>query len=408
LSEQMKIAMISVHSCPLGKLGSKDTGGMNVYIKELAYALGQRGHIVDIYTRAHDTEHQSVIELANNIRLIHLGIGNDDDIPKLAIYTYLQDYMCGVENFRKARDIDYDIIHSHYWLSGLIGKQLKSWWHIPHLCMFHTLGAIKNSIGIGEDEPELRVESERDIVRASDRIIAATEREKQELTAYYGALSHKISVIPCGVNTELFNHIDKYGARQKLGLDHENIILFVGRVEPLKGLRQMLKALPLITTREPVRLMIVGGDETNKDELEILRSMSGDLQIEEKVTFVGQVTHDTLPLFYGAADVCVVPSYYESFGMVALESLACGTPIVTTDVGGMRNIILSDEIGYIVDNNAPQQLATHISKILSLNGKSVKSARSRRDAIQKFAWSNIADELLNEYKKVLQQQTVIQ
>ncbi len=408
MSEQMKIAMISVHSCPLGKLGSKDTGGMNVYIKELAYALGQRGHIVDIYTRAHDTEHQSVIELANNIRLIHLGIGNDDDIPKLAIYTYLQDYMCGVENFRKARDIDYDIIHSHYWLSGLIGKQLKSWWHIPHLCMFHTLGAIKNSIGIGEDEPELRVESERDIVRASDRIIAATEREKQELTAYYGALSHKISVIPCGVNTELFNHIDKYGARQKLGLDHENIILFVGRVEPLKGLRQMLKAMPLITTREPVRLMIVGGDETNKDELEILRSMSGDLQIEEKVTFVGQVTHDTLPLFYGAADVCVVPSYYESFGMVALESLACGTPIVTTDVGGMRNIILSDEIGYIVDNNAPQQLATQISKILSLNGKSVKSVRSRRDAIQKFAWSNIADALLNEYKKVLQQQTVIQ
>ena len=400
--------MISVHSCPLGKLGSKDTGGMNVYIKELAYALGQRGHIVDIYTRAHDTEHQSVIELANNIRLIHLGIGNDDDIPKLAIYTYLQDYMCGVENFRKARDIDYDIIHSHYWISGLIGKQLKSWWHIPHLCMFHTLGAIKNSIGIGEDEPELRVESERDIVRASDRIIAATEREKQELTAYYGALSHKISVIPCGVNTELFNHIDKYGARQKLGLDHENIILFVGRVEPLKGLRQMLKAMPLITTREPVRLMIVGGDETNKDELEILRSMSGDLQIEEKVTFVGQVTHDTLPLFYGAADVCVVPSYYESFGMVALESLACGTPIVTTDVGGMRNIILSDEIGYIVDNNAPQQLATQISKILSLNGKSVKSVRSRRDAIQKFAWSNIADALLNEYKKVLQQQTVIQ
>jgi len=392
--------MISFHSCPLGKLGSRDTGGMNVYIKELAFELSQKGNFVDIYTRSHDTEHKDVVEIANNIRLIHLGIGRNDEIPKLALFAYLQDFMCGVESFRKSHNIDYDLIHSHYWLSGLIGKQLKSWWNIPHLCMFHTLGAIKNSIGIGEDESELRIESERNLVREIDRIIAATEREKSELIAFYNGRPHQIGVVPCGVNTKTFNRIDKYSARQQLGLDHENIILFVGRVEPLKGLRQMLKALPLVRTQKPIRFLIVGGDEHNKDELAILQTMSRELHIEDKVKFTGSIDHDMLPLFYGAADVCVIPSYYESFGMVALESLACGTPIVATDVGGIRNIIDSDKIGYIVGNNQPYQLASRISDILLLNGHGEQGVQSRREAVRKFEWSNIADSLVNEYLKV--------
>lgn len=406
MPEQLKIAMISIHSCPLGRLGSRDTGGMNVYIKELSHELGKRGHHVDIYTRAHDLEHEQVIELGNNVRLIHLGIGSDEDIPKLAIYAYLQGFICGVENFRKPSDVNYDLIHSHYWLSGLIGKQLKLWWHVPHLCMFHTLGATKNNIGIGEDEPELRIESEREVVKDCDRIIAATETEKKELIQHYGAYPDKIDVIPCGVNMELFRPLDKGHARQQLGLDHENLILFVGRVEPLKGLRQMLKALPLIASKEPLRLMIVGGDEHNKDELTTLQHLSRELNIEDRVTFVGSVSQEKLPLFYSAADVCVIPSYYESFGMVALESLACGTPIVTTDVGGMRDVVRHGEIGYLLPDNSPQQLAARTSESLSQNGAKGQHINVRREAIAEFAWPHIADRILQEYHSLLQEHRV--
>ena len=407
MPEQLKIAMISVHSCPLGKLGSRDTGGMNVYIKELARELGQRGHVVDIFTRSHQPKHEQVIELGQNVRLIHLAIDSDEDIPKLAIYAYLQSFICGVENFRKSSGISYDLIHSHYWLSGLIGKQLKIWWRVPHLCMFHTLGATKNSIGIGEDESELRIESEREVVKDCDRIIAATEREGHELLQHYEASPDKITVIPCGVNLELFRPMDKEGARQQLGLDHENLVLFVGRVEPLKGLRQMLKALPLMRPEEKPRLMIVGGDEHNKDELAILQSMSTELHIEDRVTFVGSVDQETLPLFYSAADVCVIPSYYESFGMVALESLACGTPIVTTDVGGMKDVVYDGKIGYLLKDNSPHKLATKISELLSQNGGRTQHIEARRDAVAEFAWPNITDRVLREYNKVLQERLAV-
>jgi len=406
MPEQLKIAMLSVHSCPLGKLGNRDTGGMNVYIKELSCELGRRGHHVDIYTRAHDPEHQQVIELDNNVRLIHLGIGSDDDIPKLAIYAYLQGFICGVENFRKSRGLNYDLLHSHYWLSGLIGKQLKLWWRVPHLCMFHTLGATKNNIGIGEDEPELRIEGERQVVQDCDLIIASTETEKRELIQHYGASPDKIGIIPCGVNMELFRPLGKDYARQQLGLDHESLVLFVGRVEPLKGLRQMLKALPLIASQNPPRLMIVGGDEHNKDEMAILQQLSGELNIEDRVTFVGSVSQDKLPLFYSAADICVIPSYYESFGMVALESLACGTPIVSTDVGGMRDVVRHAEIGYLIPDNSPQQLASRTSESLSRNGEGRQHFKVRREAVAKFAWPHIADRVLQEYRNLLQERLI--
>jgi D-inositol-3-phosphate glycosyltransferase len=272
--------------------------------------------------------------------------------------------------------------------------------------MFHTLGATKNNIGIGEDEPELRIEGEREVVQDCDLIIAATETEKKELIRHYGASPDNITVIPCGVNMEIFQPLDKDHARQQLGLDHKNLILYVGRVEPLKGLRQMLKALPLIASQKPLRLMIVGGDEHNKDELATLKDMSRELHIEDRIAFVGSVPQEKLPLFYSAADLCIIPSYYESFGMVALESLACGTPIVTTDVGGMKGVASYDEIGYLLKDNSPNQLATGISRILSQNGETAQHIKSRRAAIAQFAWPNIADKILQAYHRQLQEHLV--
>ena len=233
--KRFKIAILSVHSCPVGNPGTKDTGGMNVYIRELAQELAAQGISVDIYTRVHDPEDAQIIELGQNARLIHLRAGEDDYIHKLAVYSYLPDFACNVENFRKHNDLRYDLVFSHYWLSGWVGKYLGQWWDVPHVMMFHTLGAIKNRVGIGEDEPELRIKTEGLLARNCHHIIATTGKEKEDLIQNHGASPGRISVIPCGVNLNLFQPMDKKIAKQQLDFDGDKIILFVVLPVGVKG-----------------------------------------------------------------------------------------------------------------------------------------------------------------------------
>jgi D-inositol-3-phosphate glycosyltransferase len=399
--QRLNIAMISIHSCPIAVLGGRDTGGMNVYVRELARELAKRGHAVDIYTKAHQPEHGPAINLGQNVRIIHLDTGVDEDMPKIAIYDYIQRLASVAENFRRYNQLQYDLIHSHYWLSGLIGKQLQALWHVPHAVMFHTLGIIKNSLGIGENEPKLRIESEKEVISGCDHIIASTAREKQDLVKLYGASADKISVLPCGVNLDLFQPIDRETARKELGLDHQKVILFVGRMDPLKGLEQLLTAMTYMDGDRPPLLMIVGGDSQSRSQIQALQHLTKQLNIEERVRFVGPVAQSRLPLYYSASDVCAIPSHYESFGMVALESLACGTPIVATNVGGMRNIIRHAEMGRIVHDNSPYNLANEISVLLYQREDKAQHIQTRRDKITEFSWATIADRILRKYKGLL-------
>ena len=399
--ERLNIAMISIHSCPLGVLGGRDTGGMNVYVRELAREMAKRGHTIDIYTKAHQPEHGPSINLGQNVRLIHLETGADEDMPKLAIYDYIQSLACSAEGFRKYNLMEYDLIHSHYWLSGLIGKQLQALWHIPHAVMFHTLGAAKNSIGIGANEPELRIKGEQEVIDSCHRIIASTAKEKEYLIKHYGASQDKIAVIPCGVNLDLFKPVDKETARKELGMDHQKVILFVGRIDPLKGLEHLLGALTYMDGEKPPLLMIVGGDEHSQGQVQLLQSMAKDLRIEKWVSFIGSVAQDRLPLFYSAADICAIPSYYESFGMVALESLACGTPIVASDVGGMRYMVSQDEMGRIASDNSSRHLAGAISELLIRAEGNERHIKTRRARMTEFSWAAIADRMLQEYNSLL-------
>jgi len=392
--------MISIHSCPLAVLGGKDTGGMNVYVREVAAELARRGHSVDIYTKAHQPEHGPPINLGRNVRIIHLDTGADEDMPKLAIYDYIHKLTEVAENFRKYNQLQYDLIHSHYWLSGLIGQQLQSLWQMPQAVMFHTLGAIKNNLGIGEPEPDLRIESEREVIRSCQRIVASTPGELQNLVKLYDATPEKIAVIPCGVNLNLFQPVDRKLARSELGLDHQKLILFVGRMDPLKGLEQLLMALAHMDGEKPPMLLIVGGDGQSRSQMKAALEMVGRLHIEERVKFFGSVAQSRLPLFYSAADVCAIPSYYESFGMVALESLACGTPIVATDVGGMKNIVRNSEMGRIVNDNSPTNLAAEISVLIDLP-KDASTVKARQDNIADFSWTAIADKVLQEYYRII-------
>ncbi len=398
-SDCIKIAMLSVHSCPVGTLGAKDTGGMSVYIVELARELGKKGHLVDIYTRVHDPRDHQIYELGQNFRLIHLKAGEDGVIPKLAVYPHLPDFSCALETFRSRDGMDYDLVFSHYWMSGWVGQYLRSWWQVPHVIMFHTLGAVKNSIGIGIADPELRIETEGDLARSCQRVIAPTAREKEAIVSYYGASPENIGVVPCGVNMELFQPVDKEAARRELGLSDEKIVLFVGRIEPLKGLERLLESMPLLDSGHKPRLVIVGGDENSRYEEERLLEISRSLGMGGRITFSGSVKQERLPYFYSAADVCVIPSYYESFGLVALESLACGTRVVSTDVGDAKRIIRQGETGYVVEDNEPGILAEKISLVLSAKDENTLSIR---ESVRRYEWSNIAAEIADEFHNVIE------
>ena len=396
----MKIAMLSVHSCPLGKLGEKDTGGMSVYIRELARELGRQGHWVDVYTRIHGPIHDQIVELGQNTRLIHLKAGGEE-IQKLAIYDHLDDFAQDLENFRKRNGLQYDLIHSHYWLSGWVGKWVQQWWNIPHITVFHTLGAVKNALGIDEDEPELRINTEKELVKECHRIIGSTEKEKENLIYYYDASPETISVIPCGVNLDLFKPINKEIARCHLGLNGETIILFVGRMVPLKGIDKLLKAITYLEKERKIELLLIGGDEHSQKEIQRLKILSKSLKINKSVIFLGLVKQEMLPFFYSAADLCVVPSYYESFGLVVLESLACGTPVVATKVGGAESVIQHGKTGYVVRDNDSCRLADKIALLLSTSNGNTEFAGLVRASVTKYSWSNITEAIIEEYRSVL-------
>jgi D-inositol-3-phosphate glycosyltransferase len=394
----LKIAILSVHSCPLGKLGSKDTGGMNVYVRELATLLDSQGHTVDIFTHLHENQHPPFIEIGRNTRLIHIKTGNGESIDKQTLYPHLTHFVCNLESFRKAEGAGYDIIYSHYWLSGLVGKVLQSWWQVPHMTMFHTLGMVKNSLGIGEEETELRIETERLLVNSCDRVIASTAREREIMCTHYGACGENIAIIPCGVNLDMFKPVGKAAARQQLGIIDGKVILFVGRIEAIKGLDRLVEALGLLKNIPGLKLFVVGGDEYSRDGINQLKALAETLGIGDRIEFKEPVPQSELPAYYSAADVFVLPSYHESFGMVALEALACGTPVIATSVGDLESIIQPGVSGYVVPDNSPEHLAGALA--LALGRPGFGAPEVIRATVSGYGWERIARETLRECKKL--------
>ncbi|HSW58606.1 MAG TPA: glycosyltransferase [Dehalococcoidales bacterium] len=394
------IAILSIHSSPLGQPGEGDTGGMSIYIRELTRELVKLGNSVDIYTRVQSPTTPEVIEIAPGARQIHILAGEPADIDKLLVYDTAPDFACRTESFRKTHDLKYDMIFSHYWISGIAGQYLQIWWQVPHLVMFHTLGAVKNAIGIGEDEPDLRIEEERQVALTCHRIIASTEKEKVALFRFYDVPPEKVSVIPCGVNFDLFKPMDKAAARQKLGLGSDKIILFVGRIERLKGIDRIIQSLPFLGDVTP-RLIIAGEDGNRPGEAQKLRNLAENLGVGKSVSFIGRVDYSELPVYYNAADVCAFPSFYESFGLVPLESLACGTPVVATDVGDLKNIIIEGQTGYVIAGSHPPLLADRLGQILRHQSPELGSQTAIRGSILRYSWKNIAREIQSHCSRMV-------
>ena len=396
---QLRIAMLSIHSSPTGKLGEKDTGGMSVYVRELARELGRRGMQIDIFTRLYNGEANQITNLYENVRLIHLSTGNSGPLSRLEIYSSMDDFKRALEAFRSNQGIHYDLIHSHYWLSGRVGLWAKRDWGVPHVITFHTLGAVKNDTNGAEREPELRIATEKQLTEKCDRIIAATSTEKEQLIQYYGAHEEVIGIVPCGVDLSLFRPADKQDARRKLGLDDYNAIaLFVGRFAPSKGPDRLLEAVKHLQKNPGLKLIMIGGDGNQTPESRELHNYSQDKNINDLVIFKGTVEQKDLPAYYNASDLLVVPSRYESFGLVALESMACGTPVVATRVGAMGNIIREGSTGHIVENGSPLLLAQGIESVLNIQIKPL--AQSIRQTVLGYGWDCVTAAMMEEYGKV--------
>ncbi len=405
IPNRMSIAMLSVHSSPLGRLGSRDTGGMSVYIRSLASELGRRGHHIDIFTRHPEGRNgPSVTHLGTNVRLIEFRAGDNGYAHPSDLYPHLEGFFQALEQFRAKESLCYDLIHSHYWVSGRVGDWAQRRWDVPHAIMFHTLGAVKNSFMPQEEEPPLRVETENGLVQTCHRIFAATSREQMDLQRFYGADPERVRVVPCGVDLELFRPLEKVHSRRSLGFDpDEAIVLFVGRFSPVKGLERLFQAVRLLRGFPGLRLVLVGGEGAGAPAHEELRSTIDQLGIAGSVRFVGQVEHHHLPEFYSSADVLVVPSHYESFGLVSLEALACGTPVVSTTVGAMEQIILQGETGCMVPDGSPAAFADCILSFLQGADRRSEVRERARASVLGFGWSGVASAMADRYVELMEE-----
>jgi D-inositol-3-phosphate glycosyltransferase len=396
-----RIAVISAHTSPLAPLGYRETGGMNVYVRELSREMGRRGYQIDVFTRRAEPDGPDVVEASPNVRVVHLRAGPEDIEARRQLYAYLRDFERGLLAFQRAEGTTYDVIHSHYWLSGALGLRLRERWGAPLVNMFHTLGELKRRANGGSSEPAARIEVEGRVAKEADVIVSASEHEKRALIDLYGTPADRIAVVPCGVDLGCFRPIDKEMARRSLGVNGERVILFVGRMEPLKGLDLLLGAAARLDDEPPFQVLVVGGDGNANEELSHLKALSAELGIASRVRFSGPVGHDVLPLYYNAADVCVVPSYYESFCLVALEAMACGTPVVASRVGGLSVTVRDGETGYLVPRHSPQPFAERVATLLADEELRRTFGRSAKAKASGFGWGNVADAIERIYRGLL-------
>ena len=395
-----RAAFISFHACPLAAPGQGKSGGMNVYVRELSRAMGESGIPVDIYTREHDPERDKIEWIAPNVRVIHLP-GGPHDSGVSELFVHLPGFLKELESFLEEEAIEYDVVHSHYWLSSWLGQRLAKELSIPHVVTFHTLALIKMQSRAGEMEPEEREAVEREAMLSADRIIAFSGHERDSMARLYGADPGKVMLAPCGVDLTKFRPMDQKEVRQKLGLNGEKLLLYVGRVEPLKGLDLLVEtAAQMEAEGDGVRMMVVGGGGPGEPETDRVRQLAKERQVEGLIDFVGRVNHDELPLYYNAADVCVVPSYYESFGLVALESMACGTPVVATRVGGLPTLVHHGHTGYLKSWRCPEAFANSLEMIISSERLQESLGTAARRRAEKMGWPNVASMISDEYRSL--------
>jgi D-inositol-3-phosphate glycosyltransferase len=411
--------MLSYHTCPLATLGGKDTGGMNVYVRELTRQLGRQGVHVDVFTRSQDEHIPHVLhDLGYGNRVVHIPAGPEFPLPKPELVNYLPDFVEGILEFSRSKGLQYDLIHSHYWMSGIAADELKSAWHVPVIHMFHTLGLMKQRVARqpGEAEGDYRLRGEQQVLKLADRIVAATPAELAQLQWLYQADTKKVVVIPPGVDLGHFYPIAPDEAKEFVGIEsNSRMLLFVGRIEPLKGIDTLIQAIADmrengVFEKNHLSLAVIGGDpdvspEANSVEMARLQAMREQFGVQDLVAFLGRRSQDTLPYYYSAAEAVVVPSFYESFGMVALEAMACGTPVVASEVGGLAFLVQDEVTGFTVPSDEPDALARRLTELINNPALRKQMGAQAAKFAQEYAWSKITARMISLYEDVLSKTT---
>jgi len=404
-----RVAGISVHTSPLATLGGKDAGGMNVYVRELACHLAALGLPVDLFTRRTSPDTPETVTICPNVNVIAITAGPPEPLPKTELFPLLPEFAEQMVLYSLRQGVRYDVVHAHYWLSGWVAHLLRRYWDTPFVQMFHTTAHMKNAVsGVADREPEQRIRVEGQLFGLADSLIAANPNERADLIWRHRTPTEKVCTVPPGVDTDLFRPLDQATCRAAIGLDTgAKVVLFVGRVDPIKGIDTLLEAAPLVASNRshvPPTYLFVGGDldatGTPVGPLaEVARRVDG-LGLTDRFRLVGSQPQNELPCYYGAADVVAVPSRYESFGLVAVEAMACGVPVVASRVGGMSFTVEEDVSGFLVPMGSAPDLAAALSRVLSDEPLRRRMAHDARVAAGRFSWPAVAAAILHVYERL--------
>ncbi len=400
-------AMICVHTSPLADLGSKDAGGMNVYVRQLACHLADRGVAIDIFTRRNDPATPETVECCPGVRVISIEAGPAAPVDKNDLYPLLPDFAANVALYSVREGVRYEVVHAHYWLSGWVAHLLRRYWDTPFVQMFHTTAHMKNAVAATADrETGLRLRTERRLIDLADSLIAANPDERADLVWRQRTPTDKVCTVPPGVDLDLFVPGDREASRRELGLHPDRpVALFVGRIDPIKGIDSLLDAVRLLAHDDPEPTVVLIGGDLDADghptgALGEVARAADSMGIADRIRFEGSRRQDVLPTYYRAADVVVVPSRYESFGLVAVEAMACGTPVVATRVGGLRFTVEDGEGGLLVPPRDAAALADAVRRVLGDTDLRSRLGAGARETAARFSWPAVAAQISHVYARL--------
>jgi D-inositol-3-phosphate glycosyltransferase len=404
-----RIATLMVHTSPLDQAGTGDAGGMNIYVIEAAQNMAAMGVKVDIFTRRTDADIADVVEVSPGVRVIQLTVGPISGVTKEQLPTFIP--ALSAEFKKSLSETKYDVIHAHYWISGKVAMPVAKELNIPLVHTMHTMARVKNlNLAEGEvPEPMIRVQGETQVVAAADSLIANTDAEAASLVSLYEACPDNVSVVSPGVNLKVFTAgAGKAAAREFVGLPKDaHIITFVGRIQPHKGPEVLIRSIAEMVHHSPhlrpkLIVNIIGGASgANQSEVERLKELVTWLGIDDVVRFAPPVPREDLPQWYRAADLICVPSYSESFGLVALEAQACGTPVVATAVGGLRTAIADGISGVLVDGHDPRAWSSVLARLIQEPQRRVLLSMGAIEHASHFGWDATSRGTLDIYDRVL-------
>ncbi len=395
---RMRLAVICFHTSPTAALGHSANGGLNVYVREVCRQFSAQGVATDVFTRIASGAGPIVEQLAPLSRVVYLPAG-PAEVDKYELIEYVEDFAASVARFADDEDLRYDLLYSHYWLSGAVACTLRGRWRLPWAHTAHTLAVVKNrALAPGDvPEPPERALLEGEIARSADLLVVSTAAEGEELRRAYGVRRDRIAVAAPGVDLDAFRYVKRFTGLDERATRAVRTVLFVGRLERLKGADVALRAFAAAARNHPdVRLLVLGGDSHTRgeSERERLAGIARELGIESRVSFLGSVPHRQLPDHYLAAEALLMPSYNESFGLVGLEAQACGCPVIAADVAGLASVVRDGVTGYLVSGHDPAAYADRLARLLDDPGLAAAMGRRGRLLAQGFGWERTGDRLL--------------